>query len=267
MRRFWGLVLLLMYFGLAIPARAVEKPGEFTLGAGDTIRILVFQNPDLTLETRVSESGAITYPLIGSVQVGGLTIRSAEQRIAKGLKDGGFVQQPQVNVTLLQVRGSQVSVLGLVAHPGRIPLEAFNTRVTEVLALAGGMAPTGADTVVVIGMRDGKPFRKEIDIAGLFLDNQPSEDIVVAGGDSIYVHRAPVYYIYGEVQRGGSFRVERGMTVQQALAQAGGLTARGTESRLRLTRRGADGKIQEIKPSLRTLIMPDDVVSVGESLF
>jgi polysaccharide biosynthesis/export protein len=267
MRRVLGLLSLLVCFGLVIPALAADKPSEYTLGTGDTIRILVFQNPDLTLETRVSESGAITYPLIGSVQVGGLTIRATEQRIAKGLKDGGYVQQPQVNITLLQVRGSQVSVLGLVARPGRIPLETFNTRVTEVLALAGGIAPTGADTVVVIGMRDGKPFRKEIDIAGLFLDNQAAEDIVVTGGDSIYVHRASVYYIYGEVQHGGSFRVERGMTVQQALAQGGGLTARGTESRLRLHRRGADGKIQEIKPSLRTLIMPDDVVYIGESLF
>lgn len=267
MRRIFGALFLLICIGLVVPAHAADNPGEYTLGAGDTIRILVFQNPDLTLETRVSESGAITYPLIGSVQVGGLTIRAAEQRIAKGLRDGGFVQQPQVNIALLQVRGSQVSVLGLVARPGRIPLETFNTRVTEVLAMAGGIAPNGADTVVVVGMRNGKSFRKEIDIAGLYLDSQPAEDIVVVGGDSIYVHRAPVYYIYGEVQHGGSFRVERGMTVQQALAQGGGLTARGTESRLRLHRRGTDGKIQEIRPSLRTFIMPDDVVFVGESIF
>lgn len=242
-------------------------PDEYRLGAGDTVRIQVFQNPDLTLETRVSEGGVITYPLIGSVQVGGLTISAAEKKIAKGLRDGGFVQQPQVNISVLQVRGSQVSVLGLVSRAGRFPLETFNTRVTEVLAMAGGIAPNGADTVILVGIRNGKPFRKEIDVASLYLNNQPSEDIVVAGGDSIYVHRAPVFYVYGEVQRPGSFRVERAMTVQQALAQGGGLTQRGTESRMRLHRRSADGKVQEIKPSPHTLIMPDDVLYVGESLF
>jgi polysaccharide export outer membrane protein len=267
MNRIFALLCLLAWVTFGASTRAADAPDEYRLGAGDVVRVQVFQNPDLTLETRVSEGGVMTYPLIGSVQVGGLTISAAEKRIAKGLRDGGFVQQPQVNISVLQVRGSQVSVLGLVSRAGRFPLETFNTRVTEVLAMAGGIAPNGADTVIVVGVRNGKPFRKEIDIAALYLNNQPTEDIVVGGGDSIYVHRAPVYYVYGEVQHPGSFRVERGMTVQQALAQGGGLTARGTESRMRLHRRNSDGKVQEIKPSPHTLILPDDVLYVGESLF
>ncbi len=268
MRRIIGFLVLLWFMGLGLFARAADGvPDEYRLGAGDIVRIQVFQNPDLTLETRVSEGGGITYPLIGSVQIGGLTISAAEKKIAKGLKDGGFVQQPQVNISVLQVRGSQVSVLGNVTRAGRFPLETFNTRVTEVLAMAGGIAPNGADTVILVGVRNGKPYRKEIDIASLYLNNQPSEDVVVAGGDSIYVHRAPVCYVYGEVQRPGAFRVERSMTVQQALALAGGLTPRGTENRMKLHRRNAEGKVQEIKPTPHTVIMPDDVLYVGESLF
>lgn len=267
MTRVLGVLCLLVGIAFGASVRAADNTEEFRLGAGDALRIQVFQNPDLTLETRVSEAGGITYPLIGSVQVGGLTISAAEKRIAKGLRDGGFVQQPQVNISVLQVRGSQVSVLGLVSRAGRFPLETLNTTVTEALAMAGGVAPNGADTVVLIGKRGGKPFRKEIDIAALYLNNQPADDIVLAGGDSIYVHRAPVVYVYGEVLRGGAFRVERGMTIQQALALTGGLTARGTESRMRLHRRNAEGKVQEIKPSPYTLVMPDDVLYVGESLF
>lgn len=262
-------LMLLIFTGfLALGVQAQEKPqGDYQLGAGDAIRILVFQNPDLTLDTRVSESGSITYPLIGTVQIGGLTIGKAEQTIASALKEGGFVQQPQVNIVLIQVRGNQVSVLGQVNRPGRFPLETFNTRVSEMLATAGGIAGSGADTVIVTGLRGGKPFRKEVDIAGLYLDNKPENDIAVAGGDVIYVHRAPVFYVYGEVQRPGSFRIERNMTVQQALAQGGGPTIRGTENRLRLHRRGANGAIEQLSPELNDPIQADDVLYVRESLF
>lgn len=240
---------------------------EYLLGPGDTIRIQVFQNPDLTLETRVSENGSITYPLIGTVSVGGIPPSEAEKRIAGQLKEGGFVQQPQVTVVLLQNRGNQVSVLGQVNRPGRFPLETFNTRLSEMLAMAGGIAATGADVVILVGVRDGKPIRKEIDLPGLFLDNRTAADMVVAGGDAIYVHRAPVFYIYGEVQRPGSYRVERGMTLQQALAQGGGPTARGTENRLRLHRRGEDGTVARSSPELTDPVKADDVLYVNESIF
>lgn len=251
----------------ANPAAQAQEKLDYKLGPGDAIRIVVFQNPDLTLDTRVSENGAINYPLIGAVQVGDLTIDAAEKRIAKGLKEGGFVQQPQVNIVLMQNRGNQVSVLGLVNRPGRFPLETFNTRVSDILATAGGISPTGADTVILTGLRDGKPLRKEIDLPAIYLDNKPSEDVNVAPGDVIYVHRAPVYYIYGEAQRSGVYRIERGMTVQQALAQGGGATIRGTERSLRLYRRDSNGKVEQLTPDLTDLIKPDDVLFVRESLF
>ena len=237
------------------------------LGAGDLIRIVVFQNPDLTLDTRVAESGAITYPLIGSVVIGGLTIDAAEKQIAKGLKDGGFVQQPQVNIVLTQVRGNQVSVLGQVNRPGRFPMETFNTRVSEMLATAGGIAVSGADTVILVGIRDGKPFRKEIDIPAIYVEGKQGEDVLVQGGDVLYVHRAPVFYIYGEAQRPGAYRIERGMTVQQALAQGGGPTTRGMEYWVRLHRKDADGKIQRLSPELEDMVQPEDVIYIRESIF
>lgn len=240
---------------------------EYLLGAGDSIRVQVFQNPDLMLETRVAETGSITYPLVGAVQVGGLTVAAAEKAIASALKDGGFVQQPQVNIVVMQIRGNQVSVLGQVNRPGRFPLETFNTRVSDMLAAAGGATPNGDDIAIVNGIRDGKPFRKEVDIADLYIGSRPENDIVVAGGDTIYVHRAPVFYIYGETHKPGAYRVERGMTVMQALAQGGGPTTRGNEKRLRLHRKTPAGDIQEITPTLTDPVRPDDVIYVRESLF
>ena len=121
--------------------------------------------------------------------------------------------------------------------------------------------------MIVTGVRDGKTMRKEVDIAATYLDGKPANDMVLAGGDVVYVHRAPVFYVYGEAQRPGSFRLERNMTVMQALVMAGGPSARGTERRLRLNRRAADGTLKESSPDLNDFVQPDDVIFVRESLF
>ena len=261
------IVLLVVMAGASgRDAAAQDRRPEYQLGAGDVVRILVFQNADLTTEARVTENGTITFPLVGLMRVGGLTIPAAEQLIAKALRDGNYIQQPQVNIVLLQNRGSQVSVLGQVNRPGRFPLETLNTRVSEMLAIAGGISTTGADVAIVTGMRDGKPVRREIDIAAMFLSGQ-EQDMVVAGGDVIYVHRMPMFYIYGEVQRPNSYRIERGMTVRQAIALGGGTTQRGTDRRLRLYRRGSGGTIDALTPDLNDLVQADDVIYVTESVF
>ena len=123
-----SLLLFVLAAAFALCAQAADKQLEYQLGAGDTIRIVVFQNADLTLDTRVTENGTITFPLLGTIKIGGLTIGAAEQIIAKALKDGGFIQSPQVNIVLLQNRGNQVSVLGQVNRPGRFPLETFSPK-------------------------------------------------------------------------------------------------------------------------------------------
>jgi polysaccharide export outer membrane protein len=264
--RIWLACFFLIVFSRSGIAQD-KSSTDITLGSGDLIRIVVFQNPDLTVETRVSESGTVTYPLLGSVKVGGLTLDAAEKQIAKGLRDGGFVPQPQVNIALSQILGNRVSILGMVGKPGRFPLETFNTRLTDILATAGGISAGGDDSVILMGTRDGKPYRKVIDVPGIYLDSRRDDDIVVSGGDIIYVHRAPIYYIYGEVLRPGSFRIERGMTVQQALVQAGGPSARGTERSLRMHRRDKDGLLVESSPELLDPVKSNDVIYVRESLF
>jgi polysaccharide biosynthesis/export protein len=262
---------LLVLASLHVGAQPLAK-ADYPLGAGDAIQILVFQNPELTMETRVSENGSITYPLIGKVDLGGLSIAAAEKKIADALKTGGFLQKPQVNIVLLKILGNQVSVLGQVNRPGRFPLETTNTRLSDMLATAGGAissgtTPGGDDVAIVTGVRNGQSFRKKIDIASIFLTEKVQDDIVLQGGDIIYVHRAPVFYIYGEVQRPGSFRVEREMTIMQALAQGGGPTARGSEKRIRMHRKTVNGGIVQMEPLLTDTIQPNDVIYVKESIF
>lgn len=240
---------------------------EYRVGAGDVLRIVVFQNPDLTMETRVTDAGLVSYPLLGSLRLGGLTITAVEKLISDGLRNGNFVRQPQVTVALLQVRGHQVSVLGQVNRPGRYPLETADMRLTDVLATAGGASATGADLVVLSGTRDGKPFRLEIDLPMLFGEGGRERDPVVLNGDAVWVDRQPIVYIYGEVQRPGPMRLEREMTLLQALATGGGLTPRGTEKGVRVHRKAADGSVLVMTPVMTDKLREGDVVFVRESLF
>jgi len=253
---------------LVTTAAQAAPQGDYVLGAGDIIRVSVYQNPDLTLEVRVSEGGSFSYPLLGTVKVGGLSVSTAEKKIADGLRDGNFLKQPQVSILVLQVKGNQVSVLGLVNRPSRYPLEAVNTKLSEILAQAGGVAAgAGSDTVVVMGTRDGKAFRKEIDFPSVFAAAGQAEDVILQNGDTIYVDRAPMIYFYGEVQRPGAMRLERDMTLMQALASAGGISLRGTEKGIRINRRDAAGKVQVLNLGMQDMLQKDDVIYVRESLF
>ncbi len=240
---------------------------QYRLAAGDVIRISVYQSADLTLETRLTEAGSISYPLLGSVALAGLTVSEAEKRIADGLRTGNFVKQPQVSVAVQQVRGNQVSVLGQVGKPGRYPLETGNVQLTDVIATAGGVNPTGADQVVVVGTRNGQPYRVEIDLPSVFGPNRRANDLTLQNGDVVWVERAPMIYMYGEVQKPGSLRLERSMTVMQALAASGGLTQRGTERGLRVHRRDAEGKVRIIEPAMTDRLQPEDIIYIRESVF
>ncbi len=257
-----AVALLAAAFGGA----AFGQPRD-TLGAGDSVRITVFQNPDLTTETRISDDGKITFPMVGEVTVAGLTPAAAEGRIAQLLEQGKFVLKPQVNLNVTKVRSRQVTVLGQVARPGRYPLEDPSTSVTDIIALAGGIVQNGDDNVIVVEARNGQTRRAEINVERMARSGDFSNNVQLENGDTVYVQRAPVFYIYGEVQRAGAYKLDPPMTVMQAIALGGGITPRGTERGLKIRRRGSDGAFQTLDASLTDRLVPDDVVYVSESLF
>jgi polysaccharide export outer membrane protein len=249
------------------PGAAAGATEDYVLGEGDVIRVTVFQSPELSLELRMPASGSVSYPLLGDVALGGLTVAQAQKRLADGLQEGRYLKQPQVSILVLQQRASQASVLGHVVRPGRYPLDLSRTRLSDLMALAGGIAPDGSDFLTVIGTREGQPLRRRIEYRRLFNGEDPSQDLLIQANDVVFVDRSPQVYIYGEVQRPGALRLERGMTIQQALAAGGGLTLRGTHSGIKVHRRAADGATQELTPGLQGTLLPDDVIFVRESLF
>jgi polysaccharide biosynthesis/export protein len=343
------LCLFLLCFSFFAHAEQKSKQ-EYLIGAGDVIRIVVYSNPDLTTETRVTVAGAITFPLLGEVKVAGDSVATAEKKIAKLLERGGYIKDPQVNITVTQYQSQSISILGDVMKPGKYVLDQSmnlaealalaggsngngselvsiikekdggtvkkeydlrdlfkngdqasnpsissgdiiyissrevsvlgqvgrpgkysivgNVRtITDFISQAGGIAPSGGDKVVVVTKRNGEIIRTEIDVDLLYKEGNLSTNFELANGDSIYVPRYPVFYIYGEVQRSGAFRLERNMTLSQALATGGGLTPRGTEHNVRVKRRDANGTVQIITANEGDILQPNDVVFVREGLF
>ncbi len=236
------------------------------LGPNDLLKISVYGNPDLALETRISQSGTISYPLLGQVGVAGLTVAGAEGKLAGLLVSGGFVKKPQVNILVTVPQSRLVSVLGQVAKPGRYPVDGKQGLI-DILALAGGVLPEGGDIVYLIRQRDGKSSKETVDLVKMMRAGDLKLNLDLLTGDVVFVERAPRFYIYGEVQKPGAYRLEGNMTVQQALSVGGGLSARGTERGLRIKRRDSAGKLTEYDAEQGDIIQIDDVVYVKESLF
>lgn len=237
---------------------------DYRLGPGDLLRVSVFGSPELSGEVRVSESGNITYPLIGQVPVAGKSPAQVEALLVSAFVDGGYLRQPQVSVLVTEYRSQKVSVMGHVTKPGQYSLQSAS-RVLDVLAEAGGPIAEEAADVATLMRKDGS--KANVDLAALF-SGDPAQNHAVAGGDTLYVPRAPQFYIYGEVQKPGMYKLERGMTVSRAISAGGGLTTRGSERRVVITRKDPKtGKEEHYSAKRSDLLQADDVVRVKEGLF
>lgn len=236
------------------------------IGPGDTVRITAYRNPDLTTEARLSDEGKLNVPLVGEISLRGLTPDQAAKRIADRLKSGKYVLDPQITVTVVQARSRLVSILGFVNSPGRYELDGISAKISDVIAMAGGLDPNASDRIVLHPSGAGKSEPVIVDLSSI-IQGDSSRNIEVRGGDSIFVPRASVVYVYGEVQKGGAYRIEPDMTVMQAISLAGGITPRGSESRVQIRRKGSDGKWKQFSVKLTDAVSPDDVIYVREGLF
>ncbi len=260
-RSLWGIAFLLLGFLWFSSATAADP--DYRLGAGDLLRISVFGAPDLSAEVRVSESGNITYPLIGQVAVSGRSPAQVEALIGAHLVEGGFVRDPQVSLLVLEYRSQQVAVLGHVVKPGQYSLQSASSVLT-LLAEAGGPINEEAADFATVMRKDGT--KVAVDLAKLF-NGDPTQNTAIRGGDTIYVPRAPQFYVYGEVQKPGMYRLERHMTVSRAISAGGGLTSRGSERRVVIKRRDAQGKEETYSVQGSDLLQADDVLLVKEGFF
>jgi polysaccharide export outer membrane protein len=236
------------------------------LGAGDSVSIQVFGQPDVT-NVYVGDDGTISVPLVGNIPVAGLSPVQAAAKVAKALKDGRYFIDPHVTILVTQPHSQLVSVLGEVQNSGRYPINP-RTTIVDLLAQAGGVRETASDVGYVLRSDDnGHVSRYPIKLDGLtdIKDALPTPTLL--GGDSLVVPRAERYYVYGEVTTPGTYRIEQGMTVIQAIARAGGINERGSERRIQLKRLGKNGQYQLLHPKPGEPIQSDDIILVKESIF
>jgi len=251
------------------PPPAAAAPAQLPqaiLGPGDMVRVVVLENPELTTEARLSVQGTVGLPLIGEVAVGNRSTTDAANLISDSYRKGRYLRDPHVSVSLIETRSQRVLVLGHVIKPGQYPLDGSSDRLTDILALAGGRAENGADTVVVT-RREGEPHRIEVDIARMYRDGDLTRDIKLQTGDVVFVPEAPVFYVYGAVQRAGVYRLEPATTVRAALSVGGGLTPRASQRSIRIHRKMPDGSTRELNARLADQIEANDVIFVKERLF
>jgi polysaccharide export outer membrane protein len=239
---------------------------EYIIGTDDILQIKVYGYEDLTTSARVSENGRIVFPLIGELEVAGQTEFESSRKITQLLAQGGFVQNANVTVTVLEYRNQQVSVLGHVRAPGIYVLKSKNTLI-DMIAMAGGLAELGDYRVIITRHINGKVVKQEIDLRAILESPEHSQTILIERGDIVYVPKAPVFYIYGEVQHPGSFRIEPDMTVAQAVSLGGGLTLRGTLRGIAIERKDSNGVSKTLEVELSDKVLKDDVVVVDERWF
>ncbi len=259
------MILFLLFF--SINSFADDIP----INAGDSIGVSVYNNPDLNLQTTVSNDGIINFPLIGDVKVDGLTVRDAERVISNKLVVDGFLRDAQVNIIMIDSKSQQISVLGEVRSPGLYSISSTSKTLIDFIALAGGKVPNSSDKIIVLSQGENGFERIEVDLDKLFksgnLTTLKETNLNLRADDIIYVPKAPLFYIYGQVNRPGVYPLRDKMSVAQALSVGGGVSLRGSERGLEIKRRNSAGELETIEVKDSTEVLENDVIYVEESLF
>jgi len=259
-------------------AAAAQSPNAtYVVGASDVLAIRVFDEPQLSDKFTVDTDGSITYTIVGRVMVGGKTVREIEEHLTKLLSDG-FLNRPRVSVEVAQYRSRSIFVLGEVRTPGKYQIDSAVT-LLEVIANAGSLNPAAGDTIIVRRQKDPNAAVTGPTIPGQdtgielmrisyndLREGKMLANIVLQDGDTLFIPEAERFYINGYVRTPGSYVIKPGMTVQQAISLAGGLTERGTLRRLKILRKDKDGKEVEIDAKGTDLVRPNDTIKVAQRL-
>lgn len=258
---------------LAVAGSSAAQPTEYVIGPQDVLSISVLGS-DIAGKYTVEADGTFTFDLIGRVTAGGKSPRELEGELRKKLADGYF-KNPQVSVAVEHYRSQQIFIVGEVRTPGAYPLTGDMTLI-EALARAGSVTPAASGEALIVHPRTSKngPLLpgQDADAEVIRVDVKAlqsgalSQNYRLRDGDTIFLPAAEIIYIYGQIKSPGSFPIKSGTTVLQALSLAGGVTDRGSTSRIRVSR-VVDGKKKELRVRLTDVLQPGDTLIVPERFF
>lgn len=271
-----GLSIILI--GSFLSAQGIEKT-DYKIGPKDLLEISVFGLDELNSTERVSEEGKITLPLLGEIEVNGLTKGELENKISQLLEEK-YLQDPQVSVFIAEYQSKMVSVLGAIQTPGRHELLGRQT-VMDIIAKAGGLTSEAGDEIYVMRLRaDGSNSSIKILIDELILNGKAELNIPLEADDviNIPIDKVVQIYVMGQVGNPGALDVKRSMipTLLRAIAQAGGFGERAAKGGVIIKRIKEDGSEERIKVNVKDIIKgkkediqleEGDVVIVPETIF
>jgi polysaccharide export outer membrane protein len=238
---------------------------DYVVGEKDVLRVTVYDHPDLTTVGRVSGEGTFFFPFLGEVKVKGLTVAQIGAKISAQLADG-YIVNPQVSVFIEEYRSRKVLLIGEVMRPGPYELTGPTT-LLELLSRAGPLANNAGDEAIIKRKQSVGDQALKIDLAALIEKGDTSVDLVLQDGDTIYIPKAGVFYVHGEVKSPNVYKFKEGLTVIKAITMAGGFTDIASPKRIRIKRKESGKEIMLEKVGFDELVKADDVIFVPESLF
>ena len=270
---------LLLFAALVVVSQtrigAAQSAADYVIGSQDVLTIQVFDQADLGGKYSVETDGTFSFPMIGRVKAGGLTLRAFETELKSKLGDGYF-RNPQVSVAIEQYRSQRVFVMGEVRQPGPVALTGGMTLI-EALARAGSTTSTASGEVAIVRAAHpaargpegtDKPAATEVFRATIreLESGALSQNLELRDGDTIFVPRAETIYVFGQVRTPGAYGVQSDTTVLQALSLAGGVTEHGAMNRVRVVRIEKGAK-KEVKVKLTDTVRPGDTVIIPQRFF
>jgi polysaccharide export outer membrane protein len=251
----------------AAPVAADAPQLKYQIGVQDQLKITVLDEADLSTTYRVDADGTITLNYIGKVSAAGSTLADLQDRIRKKLGEG-YLRNPQVRVEIESYKSQSVMVSGEVRAPGKIAMTGAMT-VLEALAQAGSATSSASSELTIAHVR--KPGAEGSDseltrVNWKDLQLGKGTDVALQDGDILNIPKAQTFFITGQVRNSGSYVLEPGTTVQQAIAMAGGLNERGSDRRINASRL-VNGKLTDVGLKMEDRVMPNDVITIGQRFF
>lgn len=265
-------VLLLALSLSAFSRAAEEEKTNYILRPNDTIRLAVYEEPDLSVQVRILKTGQASFPLIGSVEIGGLSVSAAATKI-RDLYAKDYLVDPKLTLTVDEYATEFISVIGAVKSPGQIPMPVSgHLDLASAMATAGGIAENADANNIQLVRASGTTSSFSMSaIEGA------SGRIKLEAGDRIIVNQSAfvgkTLTVLGQVGRPGPvpFPINGRLDLVNAIALAGGLTELANPKKVSINRRGrvtvVDFKAISQRGDKPYLLQPDDVITVAERLF
>lgn len=236
-----------------ISAKNIQESLDYCLGPGDLLNVTVFEAEEINSEVRVSSRGTVTLPLLGAVEVLQLTALEAEKKIEYLLKEK-YMQDPHVSVYIKEHVSRQITLVGALEEPGTFDYIS-KKRLLDVLALAGGLEEEAGEVVYITreDAKTGETNNYVVDLDKLIRKGNMEHNIIILGGDIIFVPQAGHCFIDGAVREPGIYPLKSNLTVTEAIAQAGGLASYAEDDEIKLIRYIDEGKREIVRLSYSKL--------------